>query len=137
MAFKQGQARGCVRTYYSIFRQNVGGPWFSHSNYWATLTKWVNRFSIPSYQIKDMNIVLPLTWPYCLAWSGCIIKAGNFLRFFRKWPFISSRTERRILGNFFSKCFHSKTNPNRDMKPTSNGQKYPNIFGCNRILGIA
>ena len=33
--------------------------------------------------------------------------------------------KKRFFENFFSKCTRSKTNCHRDMKPTSNGQKYP------------
>ena len=35
------------------------------------------------------------------------------------------QAKKRIFENFFSKCTHSKTNCHRDMKPTSNGHKYP------------
>ena len=60
--FKQGQARGYGRITHILPLPLVG-----HHFQRATVTKWLDRFQIQGYQMKDMDTVFPLT-PYGLLW---------------------------------------------------------------------
>ena len=51
----QGQARG-----YGRITHFLPLPLRGHHFQRATVTQWLDRFQIPGYQMKDMDIVFPL-----------------------------------------------------------------------------
>ena len=96
----QGQARG-----YGRITQFCPLPFWGHYFHVVTVANSMDRISCKRYQMKDLNLIFPLIpqnlilveWFSNRQW---LVKVGQFLAFFIKWPFPSS-SKNSFLDNFF------------------------------------